>query len=71
MPGLMDVAEMIASIGEAAKMSAASLKEASDEQDRYVASTTSLETTAGMNKAGDSTSPTALGLALQAQAGRR
>lgn len=71
MPGLVDVANMIADIGVAAKMSAASLKEATVEQDRYVASAAAVvETTSGMNKA-DSTSPTSLGLALQAQSGRR
>lgn len=71
MPGLVGVAEMIASIGEAAKMSAANLKEAATELDNYVASeTAAAEVSAGMNKAG-TTSPTALSLALQAQAGRR
>ena len=70
MPGLLDVAEMVASIGTAAKMSATALAEAAEAQDRFVESTERAETAAGMNKAG-STSATSLGLALQAQAGRR
>lgn len=60
MPGLMDVAEMIASIGVAAKMSAASLKEASAEQDRFVAGMSKNQGgTGGVNALGSET--TALG----------
>jgi hypothetical protein len=64
------VAESVAAIGTAAKMSAAALAQASEAQDRFVESTARAETTSAMGKA-DSTSPTALGLALQTQTGRR
>lgn len=70
MPSLYDVAEAIAKIGAAAKMSATNLVEASEDLDRYVESAERAETTSTMAKAG-STSPAALGLALQTQTGRR
>lgn len=60
MLGLVDVANMIASIGIAAKMSAADLREASAEQDRFNAGMTKNQGgTGGVNALGSET--TALG----------